>query len=72
MASQLQGQLPLSPYLSTNAEEAFALDSLKTGTLVSLAKLCDDDCIAIFDKYQVKIVKDGYIIIQGARMPNGL
>jgi hypothetical protein len=72
MASHIQGRLPLSPHLNDDAEEAFALDSLKTGTLISLAKLCDDDCIAIFNKYEVQIVKKDQIIIQGTRMPNGL
>jgi hypothetical protein len=48
------------------------LNDLKTGTLISLAQLCDDDCIAIFTKYDVQIVKDDQVIIKGQRMPNGL
>ena len=42
------GVLPLSPLLSDKAQSAFVLDDLRTGTLVSLSQLCDDDCIAIF------------------------
>jgi hypothetical protein len=72
MPITLQGQLPLSKKLSSMAQSAFALDALKTGTLISLAKLCDDDCIAIFNKHDVKIIKDNEIIIKGSRMPNGL
>jgi len=72
MHSQLKGTLPLSPLLSSTAQSAFVLDDLRTGTLVSLAQLCDDDCIAIFDKYEVKILKHNEIIITGARMHNGL
>ena len=57
MHSHLKGTLPLSPLLSSTAQSAFVLDDLRTGTLVSLAQLCDDDCIAIFDRYEVKILK---------------
>jgi hypothetical protein len=72
MPITLRGQLPLSKKLSSTAQSDFVLDDLKTGTLISLAKLCDDDCIAIFNKYDVKSVKDNEIIIKGNRMPNGL
>ena len=72
MPITVQGQLPLSKKLSSTAQAAFVLDDLKTGTLISLAQLCDDDCIAIFNKYDVKIMKDNQVIIQGSRMPNGL
>jgi hypothetical protein len=72
MPSTQQGVLRLSNKLSHSAQTAFVLDDLKTGTLVSLAQLCDDDCIAIFTKYDVKILKENQIIIKGKRMPNSL
>jgi hypothetical protein len=72
MLSTIAGQLPLSPHLSTTAQAAFVLDELKTGTLISLAQLCDDDCIALFTKYNVKIIKDDNVIITGRWMDNGL
>ena len=71
MPITVQGQLPLSKKLSATAQAA-VLDDLKTGTLISLAQFCDDDCIAIFNKYNVKILKNDEVIIQGNRMPNGL
>jgi hypothetical protein len=40
--------------------------------LISFAQLCDDNCIAIFTKYDVKLLKNNEIIIKGTRMPNGL
>jgi hypothetical protein len=58
--------------LSPKAQTAFVLDDLQTGTLISLAQLCDDDCIAIFNKYDVRILKKDEIIITGKRMSNGL
>jgi hypothetical protein len=72
MVSITQGQLPPSRALSPIAQEAFELDSLKTGSLVALSKLCDDDCLALFSKYDVKIIKNDHVIITGTRLPNGL
>ena len=72
MSSTLRGVLPLSPHLSTTAQSAFVLDDLQTGTLVSLAQLCDDDCIAIFTRFDVRILKNNTVLITGARTPNGL
>jgi hypothetical protein len=72
MSSRVTGILPLSPLLSDTAQKAFVLDDLRTGTLVSLAQLCDDDCLAVFSKFDVKIVKNQEIIITGTRTPNGL
>ena len=72
MPSSLHGVLPLSARLSTKAQSAFVLDGLRTGTLVSLAQLCDDDCIAMFTKYDVQVLKNDTVIITGVRTPNGL
>jgi len=72
MLSTIKGTLPLANELSPSAQQAFSLDSLKTGTLISLAQLCDDDCIALFSRYEVKIIKHDKVIITGRRMSNGL
>ena len=72
MPATLKGHVNLSSKLSQVAQSAFVLDDLKTGTLISLAQLCDDDCIAIFSKFHVKILKNNEVIIQGKRMDNGL
>ena len=72
MSSTLHGLLPLSSLLSPQAQSAFVLDDLKTGTLVSLAQLCDDDCIAVFTKYNVQILKKDTVLITGRRTSNGL
>jgi hypothetical protein len=72
MPSTIRGKFPLSNHLSDTAQNAFALDDLKTGTLISLAQLCDHDCIAIFSKYDVNILKNDQVIITGTRQPNGL
>ena len=72
MKATQTGFLNLSPALSTQAKTAYVLDELKTGTLISLSQLCDDDCIAIFTRYDVKIVKNDSVIIESKRRDNGL
>ena len=70
MKATHQVQATLSPKLSAKAQEGHVLDGLTTGSLVSIGKLCDDDCIALFTKYNVRIVKNGEVIIEGRRNPN--
>ena len=72
MPSTVKGTLNLAKQLTTTAQSAFVLDNLKPGSLISLAQLCDDDCIAIFTNYDVKIVKDREVIITGRRESSGL
>jgi hypothetical protein len=72
MSSALCSILLLSPHLSTTAQSAFVLDNLLTGTLVSLAQLCNDDFIAIFSCSNVQFFKHNMDLITGTRTPNGL
>jgi hypothetical protein len=65
MPTTLRGRLSLSDKLSPSSQSAFVLDDLQTGTLISLGKLCDDDCIAIFTKHDVQLLKDNEVIIKG-------
>ena len=73
MQATHEATIPLSTSLSTDAQTGHILDNLKTGSLISIGQLCDDDCIALFGKYNLKIFKDGQIIVRGTRNPsNGL
>ena len=72
MPSTTKGTLNLSQQLTPTAQSAFVLDNLKTGSLISLAQLCDDDCIAIFTNYDVNVVKNNQVIITGRRESSGL
>ena len=56
-------QLPLSQDLLLESQTGYMLNGLSTGSLVSIGQLCDDDCIALFHKYYVKIIKKGKLII---------
>ena len=72
MTSHLHGLLPLSPHLSNTAQSAFVLNDLSNGTLISLAHLCDDNCLALFTKCDVTIHKNNQVIINGKHLSNGL
>jgi hypothetical protein len=67
MPTTQKGTLSLSDRLSSPTQAAFVLDDLKRGTLISLAQLCEDDCIAIFTKYDVQTIDQ--VIIKGQRCP---
>jgi hypothetical protein len=41
--------------------------SLKSGSLISIGQTCDDDCVALFTTYNVKIYKNGQVIMVGKR-----
>ena len=64
--------LPLPAKLRDKAKVAFSFDNLQSGSLISIGQLCDDDCIAIFSKYDVQIIKDGQVLIKGRQTDNGL
>jgi hypothetical protein len=65
--------LHLSSQLSQKAQTAHVFDDLHSGSLLSIGQLCDDDCIALFTKYNVQIIKNDQVIIKGPRSPhNGL
>jgi hypothetical protein len=38
--------------------------------MISIGQLCDDNCVALFTRYNVKLYKDGNIIILGERNKN--
>ena len=59
--------------LSDKAKVGHIFDDLQSGSLISIGQLCDDDCVALFTKYDVKIYKDGKVITVGQRNDvNGL
>jgi hypothetical protein len=71
MESSLRAIIPLAAALSKQAQVGHIFDGLQ-GSLISIGQLCDD-CVALFSKYHVDIIKDGKIIIKGKRnTTNGL
>ena len=64
---------PFSAKLSQESQVGHIFDNLKYGYLISIGQVCGNDCVAIFTKYHVNIVKNGKIIIGGQQNPsNGL
>ena len=55
------GFLPIKPQNYTKT--ALILPQLTNNTLLSIGQLCDEDCIAIFDKKAVNIYKNAKIIL---------
>ena len=65
--------IPLSNKRSQESQVGHIFNDLKSGSLISIGQLCTYDCVAIFTKYHVNIVKNGKIIIGGQQNPsNGL
>ena len=51
------GTLPLSTKLTKQAQQVQILPQLSHTSLLSIGQLCDDNCIALFSKYALKIFK---------------
>ena len=67
MTATHRATLLLPPAISTTAKTGHVLNSLQTGSLLSIGKLCDDNCTATFTKDNVFITKKGSIQITGHR-----
>ena len=63
--------IPLSKKLTEKARVAFNFNNLKSGSLISIGKLCNDNCITIFSKYDVQIIRHNEILIKGKMTDNG-
>ena len=59
----------LSEKLSGKSQQGYTYNDLKTGTLFSVRKLSDDDCVHIFSKHHVNVFKNGKVIIKGRHKP---
>ena len=65
--------LQLSSKLYHKAQSAHIFKDITTGSLVSMGQLCNHDCVAIFTKYDVNILKHNQVIITGLQdWTNGL
>ena len=51
--------------LSSSATNALVYPDITNSSLLSIGQLCDNDCVALFHKHYVKILKDGKVIITG-------
>ena len=67
-----QTETNLAKELLKNAQHAYMFNDLATGSLISIGKLYDDNCFALFSKYFLKILKNNKVIITGKRNNNEL
>ena len=61
------GQIPLHYKLSKPASSAYIVPKLRNSSLLSIGKLCDDNCTAVFTKDNLFIFKNNELLIQGFR-----
>ena len=63
----------MSNKLFPKAQSANIFNDIITGYLISMGQLCDDDCIAIFTKFDKNVLKHNQVIITNLReRTNGL
>ena len=55
--------VPLAKELSDKAKVGHIFDDLQSGSLISIGQLCNDNCVALFMKYDIQIYKDGKVVI---------
>lgn len=60
------GNLPI-PDLSPITQQCHVLPELQSASLISVGKLCNDDCIVTFDKSHVYVSKNNKLILKGNR-----
>ena len=61
------GNLPFGIKLSQKGTNALVFPGLSNESLLSIGQLCDDNCVAIFTKNRVYVVKDNDLIMHGPR-----
>ena len=66
LVSKNKCKLKIYPKLTKKAREAYSFKNI-TFPLISVAKLCDDDCMVIFGKKVVYIIKKGKVISEAPR-----
>ena len=62
-----QGELNFSTSLSKTARTAVILPGLKSSSLISFGKLCDDGCDILLKENKMYAVKDDEIVLEGDR-----
>ena len=58
LSSSHDGHLPID-FVSSQATHGIVYPNLSNASLLSIGQLCDDDCVALFTKKDLKIYKEG-------------
>ena len=62
-----KGILPLPATLSLTARTAHVFSGLTNASLLSIGRLCNDGCVAVFDALSLRIFKKNKLILTGKR-----
>ena len=70
MGATRTGNTPLEISLRTHAKKAHIFDGLQSASLISLVKMCHDDCVTILDNNKINILKYKTLILKVYRNKN--
>ena len=66
ISSTHDATLPI-PFLSKCAIQASIFPDLSSSSLLSIGQLCDDDCVAVFSKEKMQVLKNDNVVLEGHR-----
>jgi hypothetical protein len=69
MTSTTSGSIPFQSSLSQQACKAHIFKDLQSSSLISLGRLCDDDCTITLTKHLLQVTKNNKVIMRGIRNP---
>ena len=61
------GDLPITTMLTRQSKEALVYPKIENESLLSIGQLCDDNCVAIFTRQHLYVLKNGIPILKGKR-----
>ena len=67
LVSYLRGNIPFNKILTSEAMQAHVFKGLTNSSLISIGQLCDDGCVAVFDKKMLHVFKKGDVVLTGTR-----
>ena len=70
LITEATGIIPIDETLSSKVTKVMVLPQLKSASLISMGKLCDDDCLVVLSKKKLAVVKNNKIVLRGTRNKN--
>ena len=59
--------IPMNEHLTSTSTSGYIVPGLKNASLLSIGKLCDDGCIALFTKKNMFVFKSNQLMLQVIR-----
>ena len=67
LKSNEEGEIPLSPLLSSKAQKTSIIPGLKSSSLISLGQIADDGCTIVLNNRKLFALKKKEIVLEGNR-----